>query len=225
LHSFQPEDEQQLYDATEPRFKEFLFTAIHTGLRPFCELAKITADHVEETDRGMMWRVYSSKTKKTRKIPIRPEVAKLARALMKTAPRGSNIPLFRNTKGKPWRQSAGVVRFLSLKEKLGWKDDPIRGKFSCYTCRHTFVHRMLAGYWTGGQGCTIETLAELIGDTPKVAYEHYGKEWGQHYQAPLWAAIGEPTVAPSPAGNNRRAHEKRRPKEPTKSRPRTRSLR
>ena len=145
LHSLQPEDEQRLYDATEPRFKDFLFAAIHTGLRPFCELAKITADHVEETERGMMWRVYSSKTKKTRKIPIRPEVAKLTRVLMKTAPRGSNVPIFRNTKGKPWRQSAGVVRFLSLKEKLGWKNDAVRGKFSCYTCRHTFVHRMLSG--------------------------------------------------------------------------------
>ena len=50
---------------------------------------------------------------------------------------------------------------------------------------------MLSGYWTDGVGCSIETLAELIGDTPKVAFDHYGKEWGQHYQDPLWAAIGE----------------------------------
>ena len=53
---------------------------------------------------------------------------------------------------------------------------------------------MLSGYWNGGVGCSIETLAELLGDTPKVAFDHYGKEWGQHYQAPLWAAIGESTV-------------------------------
>jgi hypothetical protein len=33
-------------------------------MRPFCGLAKVTADDVEETPRGMMWRVYSSKTKK-----------------------------------------------------------------------------------------------------------------------------------------------------------------
>jgi len=49
---------------------------------------------------------------------------------------------------------------------------------------------MLSGYWNGGQGCLIETLAELIGDTPTVAFDHYGREWGQHCQAPLWAAIG-----------------------------------
>ena len=49
---------------------------------------------------------------------------------------------------------------------------------------------MLSGYWNRGKGCSIETVAELIGDTPKVAFDHFGKEWGQLYQDPLWAAIG-----------------------------------
>ena len=191
LQSFSARDEEALYGATEERFREFLFAAIHTGLRPFCELARIAADDVEQTDRGMLWRVYSSKTKKTRKIPIRPEVAELARRLMKTAPKGSGLPLFRNTKGRPWKPGTGVVRFITIKGKLGWDQDPVKTKYSCYTCRHTFAHRMLSGYWTGGVGCSIETLAELIGDTPKVAFDHYGREWGQHYQDPLWAAIGE----------------------------------
>jgi integrase len=190
LHSFSPEDEQSVYGAVEERFRDFLFAAIHTGLRPFCELARITADEVEENGRGMMWRVYSTKTKKTRKIPVRPEVAELARKLMKTAPRGSGLPLLRNTKGKPWKRMTGVARFLVLKEKLGWDQDSEKSKYSCYTCRHTFAHRMLSGYWSAGVGCSIETLAELIGDTPKVTFDHYGKEWGQHYQDPLWAAIG-----------------------------------
>ncbi len=190
LASFTPDEERILYDNLEPSFQNFLFAAIHTGLRPFCELAKMTADDIEETPRGMMWRVYSSKTKKTRKIPIRPEVAELTRKLMKTAPRGSHRPIFRNTKGDPWQRMTGVVRFLNLKKKLGWDQDPVRGHYSCYTCRHTFVHRMLSGYWTNNVGCSIETLAELIGDTPKTAFEHYGREWGQHYQDPLWNAIG-----------------------------------
>jgi len=115
----------------------------------------------------------------------------LARELMKTAPKGSGLPLLRNTKGDPWKRTTGVVRFLSIKRKLGWINDPVKTKYSSYTCRHTFCHRMLSGYWTDGVGCSIETLAELIGDTPKVAFDHYGREWGQHYQDPLWAAIGE----------------------------------
>jgi integrase len=142
-----------------------------------------------------MWRVYSSKNNKTRKIPVQPKVAELTRQLMKTAPRGSGQPLFRNTKGQPWKRMTGVVRFLGLKLKLGWDKDPLRSKYSCYTCRHTFAHRMLSGYWTRGVGCSIETLAELMGDTPKVAFDHYGKEWGQHYQDPLWAAIGVTAAA------------------------------
>ena len=191
LASISPEDEKKLYAATEPRFRDFLFAAIHTGLRPFCELAKLTADDVEQSDRGMMWRVYSSKTDKTRKIPVRPEVAELSRKLMKTAPKGSGVPLFCNTQGRPWKSGTGVMRFIALREQLGWSDDPVKGKYSCYTCRHTFAHRMLSGYWTDGVGCSIETLAELMGDTPKVAFDHYGREWGQHYQEPLWNAIGE----------------------------------
>lgn len=83
----------------------------------------------------MMWQVYSSKTKKTRKIPV-------------------------------------------------------KRHYSCYTARHTVAHRMLSGYWNDGVGFSIETLAELMGNTPKVAFDHYGHEWGQSYQNPLWAAIG-----------------------------------
>jgi integrase len=218
LDSISPDDELTLYAATETCFKNFLFAALHTGLRPFCELARLTADDVEETPRGMMWRVYSSKTKKTRKIPVRTEVAELTRKLIKTAPKGSGLPLFRNTRGKPWKRMTGVVRFLDIKKKLGWHGDPVKGKYSCYTCRHTFVHRMLSGYWTGGVGCSIETLAELIGDTPKVAFDHYGREWGQHYQDPLWAAIGAGAARngqkDSPGVNNSRAASSKKRRKP-----------
>jgi integrase len=192
LQSLSKEDEETLYTACDEPLRNLLFALVHTGLRPFCELARLTAEDIEENGRGMMWRVYSTKTKKTRKIPVRPEVAELTRQLMKTAPRGSGVPLFRNSRGKPWKRMTGVVRFLALKKKLGWGKDPVKNKFSCYSCRHTFAHRMLSGYWDGGAGCSIETLAELIGDTPKVAFDHYGKEWGQHYQEPLWAAVGVP---------------------------------
>jgi integrase len=190
LHSFTAEDEAAIYDATDEVFGDFLFGAIHTGLRPFCELARLTADDIAETDRGMMWRVYSSKTKKTRKIPVRRDVAVRVRSLIQSTPAGSGIPVFRNTQGNPWKKVTAGSRFRAIREKLGWDHDPVRKAYSCYTARHTFAHRMLSGFWSNGVGCSIETLAELIGDTPKVAFDHYGREWGQHYQDPLWAAIG-----------------------------------
>ena len=190
LQSFTKEEEEAIYHVTDEPFRNFLFAAIHTGLRPYCELAKITADMVFESDRGMMWKVYSSKTKKTRKVPVFPLVAELTNKLMLTAPRGSGIPLFRNPAGNAWKKVTGVTRMLTIKRKLGWDQHPMRKKYSSYTCRHTFAHRMLSGYWNDGVGCSIEVLAELIGDTPKVAFDHYGKEWGQYYQDPLWAAVG-----------------------------------
>lgn len=190
LQSLNAKDEKALYKAAAPAFKDFLFAALHTGLRPYCELAKLTAENVEETPRGMMWRVYSSKTKKTRKIPVRPEVATLTRTLLKTAPRGSGVTLFRSPTGRAWSKVNGVNYFIQARLKLGWQKDSLKSKFSSYSCRHTFAHRMLSGYWNNGVGCTVETLAELICDTPKVAFDHYGKEWGQHYQDTLWAAIG-----------------------------------
>jgi len=64
LHSLDGEEEAAIYEATDKPFADFLFAAIHTGLRPFCELVKLTAADIEETPRGMMWRVYSSKTDK-----------------------------------------------------------------------------------------------------------------------------------------------------------------
>lgn len=191
LHSISPEEEQQILDAAEPAFRDFLFAAIHTGLRPFCELAKLTAENVEESPRGMMWRLRSSKTKKLRKIPVRPEVARLVRRLLKTAPRGSSRPIFRNSYGNAWKKPLGVQRFLTIKDALVWHGDDPRAKYSTYSCRHTFAHRMLSGYWNNGRGCSIEVLAELMGNTPKTAFDHYGREWAQHYQDPLWAAIGE----------------------------------
>jgi integrase len=190
LHSLSPADEQALYHAAEKPFRQFLFAALHTGLRPFCELARLTANDVLDTERGMMWRVYSSKTRKTRKIPVRAEVADLVRQILKVSPRGAGVPLFPNPQGKRWLKPTGGAYFRRLKRKLGWDEDSAKKQFTCYSCRHTFAHRMLSGYWNGGVGCSIETLAELLGDTPKVAFDHYGKEWGQHYQEPLWQAIG-----------------------------------
>ena len=159
----------------------------------------------------MLWRVYSSKTKKTRRIPVQREVAILTRRLLKAAPKGSGKPIFRNTKGSPWKRMTGVVRFLALKRKLNWHLDSAKHRYSCYSCRHTFAHRMLSGFWTGGVGCSIETLAELMGDTPKVAFDHYGREWGQHYQAPLWAAIGAAPNKGRAAAKGPQKDEKSRP--------------
>ena len=50
LHSLSPEEESTVYEAAGDLFGDFLFAAVHTGLRPFCELARMTAGDVVETD-------------------------------------------------------------------------------------------------------------------------------------------------------------------------------
>ena len=191
LHALSPQDERLIYANVDRAFRDFLFAALHTGLRPFCELAKLKAEDIETSPRGMLWRIRSSKTKKLRKIPVRPEVAALVRRLLKSAPPGSELPLFRNPQGRPWKKPTAVGYFLALKRKLGWDHDEVRKHFSTYSCRHTFAYRMLSGFWNGGAGCSIEVLAELMGNTPSVAFAHYGRAWSRDYQDPLWAAVGD----------------------------------
>lgn len=111
------------YAAALPEQRDLLLAAIFTGLRPFCELAKLTAADIEVTPRGMMWRVYSSKTQKTRKIPVRAEAARLTRRLLKLAPRDSGLRLFRTQRQRAREKCNGVVMFISLRKRLGW--DPV----------------------------------------------------------------------------------------------------
>ncbi len=129
LYSFTDEDERAMYAATDKAFKNFLFAAVHTGLRPFCELAHMTAADVQETPRGMIWRVNSSKTNKTRRIPVRREVAELTRRLLEESPADSTV-IFRNTQARPWKKLTGVGRFLKIKRDLGWDKDPVRKNYS-----------------------------------------------------------------------------------------------
>ncbi len=102
--------------------------------------------------------LFGEEGQRIRKVPVRREVAELVRRLRESAPAGSGTPLFRNTRGRPWKKVTGVGRFRKIRKTLGWDKDPIRKTFSTYSARHTFAHRMLSGFWNGGVGCSIETL-------------------------------------------------------------------
>ena len=83
--------------ATEECFRNFLFQRSIPACGHFATWLRSRRTMLRVGERGMMWRVYSSKTKKTRKIPVQAAVAALVRRLMVTAPKGSGKPLFRNT--------------------------------------------------------------------------------------------------------------------------------
>ena len=52
---FSPEEEQQIYAATNEAHALFLKCCILTGARPYSEMAIVTADHVVETPHGMFY--------------------------------------------------------------------------------------------------------------------------------------------------------------------------
>jgi len=194
--AFTPQEEQQLYETTDEAFGQFIKACILTGGRPYSELAKVTADHVVETPQGMIYLLKArtkqglhghkaaKKTGKDRRIFLCEAMETITKRLMLTAPSGSDIPLFRSTRGKPWKRCNGVWHFSKLKKKLKLPDDRC-----LYSARHTFAKRTLSGYYTG-RPTTIEVLAGLMGNTPKVCWDHYA-QWADQYNDPLWAALGK----------------------------------
>jgi integrase len=194
--AFTPDEEKAMYKTTDAEFGQFIRACILTGARPYSELAKITAGHVVETEQGMYYLLKArnsdgghghktaKKTGKDRRIFLCPDMEKLTRKLIRSAPLGSGIPLFRSTRGRAWTRVNCVQRFCELRKKLNLPKDRCM-----YTCRHTFAKRTLAGYYTG-QPVPIEVLAGLMGNTPKVCWEHYAR-WADQYIDPLWAALGK----------------------------------
>ena len=85
---------------------------------------------------------------------------------MLIAPKGSGITLFRATRGNAWKRCNSVQRFLKLKNNLNLPNDRC-----IYTCRHMFARRTHSGYYAGRPE-TIEVLAGLLSNTPKVCWDH-----------------------------------------------------
>jgi len=194
--AFTPEEEQAICEAADEAFAQFFKACILTGARPYSELAKVTADHVVETPQGTYYLLKArtsdgghghktaKKTGKDRRIMLCDKMESMTRELMLTAPKGSGIPLFRSTRGRPWKKTNCVLRFLAIKKKLGLPEDRCM-----YSCRHTFAKRTLSGYYTG-KPVTIEVLAGLMGNSARVCWEHYA-QWADQYISPLWAALGK----------------------------------
>lgn len=83
-------------------FGEFFKMLLLTGARPFSELARVTADNIQETEKGMIIRIKAGtdengnyrhksakKTGKDRVIYLFPEAEEIIRGLMKAFPKGS----------------------------------------------------------------------------------------------------------------------------------------
>jgi integrase len=178
--------EAALLKSAKGQLRIALRVLIRTGMRPGCEFAKLTAAHVVDLGDKLELRFKPTESKNRKERIVRvsdPEIVDIIRRKVADHKQG---PIFRNRNSRPW-----IVRCLSLSfrralaraEKAGVKFDE---HVCLYSTRHTYAKRCLTGYWSG-KPITIQVLAELMGNTPKICQEYYLK-WTKNFDAPLWAA-------------------------------------
>lgn len=186
---FTPEQEAAMYEEANEALAMAIRVCIRTGARPLSEFGRLEARHVEEHKEGQLWRFPASEhktghmTHADRVIYTPREIETIVRGQIEKHPRG---PLFRGAKHGPWTRTSLGVAFRRMRKRLLGKGVELDDDACMYACRHTYAKRMLGGFW--GPAVTLEVLAGLMGNSPKVCWEHYAK-WCASYSEPFWRAI------------------------------------
>jgi len=183
-----PEQEEACYEHSNRFFADALRVCIRTGARFGSEFATVTSEHITAIDDNRMEWKFRPEEVKTRRLRIiritDPNIIALVRKQMSHQRKGT--PIFRNTKGDPWRRPSLSLAFRILKKRLAKKNIVLDKDACMYSTRHTYAKRILQGHWSG-KATNIETLARLMGNTPQVCREHY-LQWSEIDNDPLWDA-------------------------------------
>lgn len=189
-----PEVEEAIYQHARPALALAARVCILTGARPDIEFGSLEPRHVEETPQGQRWVFPPEESKgrqKGRTIYAPPEIAEIVRKRIKRQSKRGKV--FRNESGEAWNLRGMQTAFRRLKKRLLREGVEVEDPFVPYTCRHTYAKRMLGGYW--GKPVTLEVLAGLMGNTPKICWEHYAA-WSEQYTEPFWQAISRSETSP-----------------------------
>ena len=181
-----PEQEEAMLKRARPDFRKALKVCIRTGVRFGSEFAELTAKQVIDHGDRMEWHFDPGRVKNYRRRVVRitdTEIIRITREEMKKHATG---PVFRNSQSRPWTAENLSQRFRTVKAYLEEKGMEFDEDCCMYSCRHTYAKRTLQGYWTG-KAINIETLAELMGDTPQTCRDYY-LQWCESYTQPLWDA-------------------------------------
>jgi integrase len=130
-------------------FHDLLAALWETGCRPG-EAFALTAAGVDLD--GGTWTVVNKTRHRgdpTRTVYLTPRLVELSRRLVVEWPEG---PIFRNTRGQPWRRNALACRFRRLRARLG-----MGRELTAYALRHLFITDGLE------KEVPIATMAELVG--------------------------------------------------------------
>ncbi len=177
------EQEEALATRSRSEFAVALRVCIRTGARPGVEFAALAARHVAIRDGRMEWTLKPEESKTGVRRVLRIKDADIIGLVEKRIPLAGTGTIFRNTRGLPWNRESLAIAFRSAKDRAerdGYAFDP---DACTYSCRHTYAKRTLQGHCSGKQ-CNIETLARLMGNSPKVCRDHY-LQWSEIDNDPL----------------------------------------
>jgi integrase len=154
-----PEHVELILTKGPQRFASFLRVLHLTGMRPFSELAKLTAAAID-WDQGLVKieKHKNDRKGKDRVVYFTPETLALLREQARKHPEGL---LFRTRWGTPWNRTSGGAE---LRRACAENDLP---RYSPYDFRRTYITNALA------RGLTANVVAQLVGNTPDVINKYY----------------------------------------------------
>lgn len=187
-----PEQEQAFRQHGDWQFNDALSILIRSGMRYGIEFCMIRPHHVKRVKEGLEvhFQPFESKTKRLRIIRI-PSGEKIAQEVIRLFDRALDDYqgegcIFRDKKDRGWTRHSFNNEFNRVKAKVKKAGVELDKHCRPYSTRHTYAKRVLQGFWTG-KATNIETLAKLMGNSPKTCLEYYA-EFVDSYTKPLWDA-------------------------------------
>lgn len=161
------QNHQRIMSIVRPHWKPFIQALKDTGARP-SEIAAVKAEdfrpdmgaflfHKQVSRKGDRFSHKTAKVK-DRVIFLTGPTLDTVKELVKKLPRG---PLFRRKNNKAFDRVTIVGRFVKLQKRLQMP------ALTAYSYRHTFATDMLKA------GMDVDSLAELMGNSPNVIRLHY----------------------------------------------------
>ena len=144
-----------------PEFRDFIEAVHATGARPG-EIARLEAGHIIwDAACAVLQEHKTARNGRVRTIYLPPTTLALCREWAVKYPTG---PIFRNTRGKPWRKTGWKQAMARAQHKLGLLRRPLTSGY-----RHTFA--------TDALECGVPDahVAELLGHaSTAMIHRHYG---------------------------------------------------
>ena len=152
----------QFINAANPELKELLKFLHATGCRPG-EAAMIEKRHVDLDNREVRFKIGEDKTSGKTGRPRVIHLNDQAHAILSKLVSGSVTgPVFRNTRGTPWKASTLDMAVRKARVRAG-----LDSRAVCYALRHHWATDALA------RGVPLATVAEMMGNSPEIVAKTY----------------------------------------------------